>query len=133
MNRSSTLFRFIGRLGLLAGLLMALAPSASRVLSGTGPQVLPGWTELCTSTGMHWVDTGAPSPSQTPFSEGPHAAMGEDCSYCRLVDLLLPVILFLGLVLPRAAAARLTGQPDPPLRLWQNLRGLGSRGPPVLL
>lgn len=112
---------------------MALAPSVSRVLASTGTQVLAGWAELCTSSGMKWVDTSKQSPSEKAVPDAGHASMGEDCAYCRLVDLVPLVVLFLAFVLPRIATYRSPGQDDPPQRPLQNIRGLGSQGPPIFL
>ena len=47
------------QLALLAALLMAFAPSITRWMASEGPQVLAGWTELCTTEGIQWIDTRA--------------------------------------------------------------------------
>lgn len=121
------------RLALLAVLLMALAPSVGRMLAGAGTRVLEGWTELCTTDGLKWVDTGKQSPLGKPSPGTGHASMGEDCAYCRLVDLLPLLVLFVLAALPRAPASRFALPAAPRLRVPQNLRGLGSRGPPLPL
>jgi hypothetical protein len=59
--RSRALLRPMLQLALLAALLMAFAPSVTRWVSDTGSQVLAGWTELCTTGGIKWVDTRAGS------------------------------------------------------------------------
>lgn len=119
------------RLALVAVLLMALAPSVSRLLASAGTQVLDGWTELCTTSGVKWVDTGRASPAEKSFPGMGHA--GEDCSYCRLVDLLPLVLLFVCIILPRLLGGHILFPAAPRLRVLQNQRGLGGQGPPIFL
>lgn len=119
------------QLALLATLLMAFAPSVTRWVGTSGPQVLAGWTELCTTDGMKWVDTRVASPSK----KSPPAGMpaGADCAYCTLAVALPVLLLCLALLFPRHAAdvmARVVALPRVD-RL--RLRGLGGQGPPVLL
>ena len=119
------------RLALLAVLLLALAPSANRVLSGASPQLLASWAELCTSTGLKWmsIETGA-------FSDAPIPSMpaGDDhCDYCPLAASLSPLILFLAFLLPFRANVPVLAWSVPRLRKPANLRGLGGQGPPILL
>jgi len=120
------------RLALVAVLLMAFAPAISRVLAAGATQVLEGWTELCTTQGLKWVDTGAQpdaekSPAPVPM------LMGSDCAYCPLAASLSLVLLFFFLVFPPLTGGRITPLHRPPSRTDINLRGLGSQGPPVLL
>ncbi|SBV37381.1 conserved exported hypothetical protein [uncultured Stenotrophomonas sp.] len=120
------------RLALLAALLMALAPAVSRGLADAGPRMLQGWAELCTASGLKWVDTGRQSPvEQAPFDKG-HATMGGDCEYCQLASLLPLLLLFACQAFPRLSGGRLPLPAAPRRRPLPNLRGLGSRGPPVL-
>ena len=121
------------RLALLAVLLLALAPSVSRALSAGSTQVLAGWSELCTTMGLQLLPSenrtlsGTPAPAPTPGN-------GDYCDYCPLAASLPLLLLALGLLLPsRREDARLLLPAAPRLRLAANLRGLGSRGPPLPL
>ena len=120
------------QLALLAALLMAFAPSVTRWVGTAGSQVLAGWTELCTTDGMKWVDTRVASPAKkSPLPAGLPA--GADCAYCTLAVALPVLLLCLALLFPRHAAdviARVVALPRVD-RL--RLRGLGGQGPPVLL
>lgn len=120
------------RLALLAVLLMALAPALSRVLADAGPRMLQGWAELCTASGLKWVDTGKQSPvAQLPLGGG-HAMTGGDCDYCHLAGLLPLLLLFVCAAFPRLLAGRLVFPAAPRMRPRPNLRGLGGQGPPAL-
>nr|WP_277399949.1 DUF2946 family protein [Pseudoxanthomonas sp. LH2527] len=125
------------QLALLAVLLMAFAPSVTRWVSTTGSQVLAGWTELCTTDGIKWVDTRAESPvAKSSFDTSPSPAgmsMGADCAYCTLSAVLPLLLLCLALLFPRLPGnivASVLALP-PARRLC--LRGLGGQGPPILL
>jgi hypothetical protein len=120
------------RLALVAVLLMAFAPTISRVLAGGATQVLGGWTELCTTQGLKWVDTGAQSDAEKSPAPAP-TPMGSDCAYCPLAASLSLVLLFFFLVYPPLTGGRSAPLHRPPPRAIVNLRGLGSQGPPVLL
>lgn len=119
------------RLALAAVLLMAFAPSISRVLAGSGAQGLAGWSELCTTQGLKWVDTAAQSAAaKSKLPDAP--AMGGDCAYCPLAA-SLPVWLPLILEFPHPMAGEVIPLAPPPRFATANLRGLGGRGPPILL
>lgn len=130
--RSPTFLRSMTRLALVAVLLLAFAPSVSRVLAGGATQILAGWTELCTTQGLKWVDTGAQSMAEKSPVPSP-MPMGSDCAYCPLAASLPLLLLFFVLLFPRLADGSIAPihRPPPP-RVIINLRGLGSRGPPVL-
>lgn len=121
------------QLALLAALLMAFAPTVTRWVASAGTQVMAGWTELCTTDGIKWVDTRIESPvgKQSPAPAG--VPMGADCAYCVLAMALPLLLLCIALLFPRAAGgivARVV--PSPPVRRLR-LRGLGGQGPPILL
>jgi hypothetical protein len=120
------------RLALLAVLLLAFAPAISRVLAGGATQVLEGWTELCTTQGLKWVDTGAQPDAEKSPAPAP-MPMGSDCVYCALAASLPLLLLFFFLVYPPLTGGRIAPFHRPPPRAIVNLRGLGSRGPPILL
>lgn len=125
------------RLALLAALLMAFAPSLTRWLGTTGSDVLAGWTELCTTDGIKWVDTRAESPvAKAPFGKVPSPAgmaMGADCAYCTLSAALPVLLLCLALLFPRLSGGVPVGLPALPRVGRLRLRGLGGQGPPILL
>lgn len=122
----------MARLAMLAVLLMALAPSVSRVFAAGTTQVLEGWTELCTTAGLAWVDTAAQSPvKKSPQPAGMPA--DADCAYCPLASSLPLVLLVVCLLFPRVAAGKATTFDTGWRRVETNRRGLGSQGPPIRL
>lgn len=125
------------QLALLAALLMAFAPSVTRWVGTTGAQVLAGWTELCTTDGIKWVDTRAESPvAKSSPGKAPSPAgmsMGADCAYCTLAAALPLLLLCLAVLFPRLTGGFPVGLPTLPRVGRLRLRGLGGQGPPVLL
>ena len=120
------------QLALLAALLMAFAPSVTRWVASAGTQVLAGWTELCTTEGIQWVDTRAESPvGKSPLPDG--TPMGPDCAYCTLAAALPLLLLAIALLFPRLAGDAITSVVTLPRAKRLRLRGLGGQGPPVLL
>ena len=133
MIRSRALAATLARLALVAVLLLALAPSLSRVLAGGHSPVLVGGSELCTATGLKWLAIGTPAsdPSGSPMPAMP----GDDdhCDYCPLAASMPLLGLLLALRLPILPHAPAPAWIAPRLRRPANLRGLGSRGPPLPL
>ena len=120
------------QLALLAALLMAFAPSITRWMASDGPQVLAGWTELCTTEGIQWVDTRAESPvGKSPLPDG--TPMGPDCAYCTLAAALPLLLLAIAVLFPRLAGDAITSVVTLPRARRLRLRVLGGQGPPVLL
>jgi hypothetical protein len=120
------------QLALLAALLMAFAPSVTRWVSDTGSQVLAGWTELCTTGGIKWVDTRAGSPmEESPAPAG--MPMGAECAYCMLAAALPLLLLCIALLFPRLSGDVIASVVTLPRTRRLRLRGLGGQGPPVLL
>ena len=120
------------QLALLAALLMAFAPSITRWMASDGPQVLAGWTELCTTEGIQWVDTRAESPAgKSPLPDG--MPMGPDCAYCTLTAALPLLLLAIALLFPRLAGDAIASVVTLPRARRLRLRVLGGHGPPVLL
>jgi hypothetical protein len=118
-------------LALTAVLLLALMPSAARLLASpaaaSGARA-GGWVELCTMAGLKLVklDPATPAAPDT----GKHAHDG-DCDYCPLLHSLTPTAALTPMVLASQPAL-----PPPALRAPQRLPatplvGLGSRGPPL--
>ena len=125
------------QLALLAALLMAFAPSVTRWVSVAGSQVLAGWTELCTTDGIKWVDIRTESPiAKSPLGKAPSPAgmsMGADCAYCTLAAALPLLLLCLALLFPRLPGDIVASALTLPSVRRLRLRGLGGQGPPILL
>ncbi len=120
------------QLALLAALLMALAPSVTRWVTATGSQVLAGWTQLCTTDGIKWVDTRVASPAKkSPSPAG--MPSGADCAYCTLAAVLPLLLLCIALLFLRLSGGILSSVPALPPARRLRLRGLGGQGPPILL
>lgn len=119
----------MARLALLAVLLLALAPAAGRVLSAGSPQLLAGWSELCTAAGLQTLPSPARGADGPPLPAGMHG--GEDCPYCPLAaSLALPPLLAGAWLAP--PVARPGWRRTRPRRRFRRLHGPGSRGPPIL-
>jgi len=130
MIRSASFQRPMRALALAAVLLLALMPSAARLLaSRAGAGAHAGWVELCTMAGLKLVKLDPAAPA-APDPAAP--AHGGDCDYCPLLhSLAVPTPA------PAMALASLPPLPAPVLRAPQRLpavpsTGLGSRGPPAL-
>jgi hypothetical protein len=122
----------MGRLALIAMLLVAFAPSISRILASGTTEVLDGWSQLCTSMGLKTLPSDDGGPAGAPVSKLP-GGTGVDCAYCPLAASLPMLLLALVFVLPVLARHVPLPHLAPRLRVVHNLRGLGSRGPPILL
>lgn len=128
MLRASRFHRPLSRLALLAVLLLALAPAAGRMLAAGTPQLLAGWSQLCTAAGLQSL----PGPARS--ADGPQSPAGAhgdgDCPYCPLAaSLALPPLLAPAWSMPRAPAS--TYRRPRTRRRFPRLLGPGSRGPPL--
>jgi len=134
----------MGRLALVAVLLMAFAPVVSRWAKGDAlQQLVPGLTEVCTSAGLKsvdvaaWLGDGGDSTSvRNGASKVPApdpSGMGADCAYCTLLAGTALLLLTLALLLPQALAALVPVSPSLSFRPSSVFPGLGSRGPPLAL
>ena len=117
------------RIALVAMLLLALVPTVSRMLASVGLATGGSWAELCTVTGLKWVqlpdgDT-APSPSAQ--------IGGGDCAYCPLLNAVAVFALLLALLLPTAPRELLERFALARRSTSRHPCGLGSRGPPLAL
>jgi hypothetical protein len=135
MFRSARRFHsWMHRLALLAVLLVAVMPSINRWVnaeSASASSVIS--LAMCTSDGMSWVKPahfqfGSEQPSETGG-----AMLDEHCGYCVLLASLVPVLLALALFFFVRRRAVLFCWSLAPARTAVLLRGLGARGPPVLL
>ena len=132
--RSRHFRHWMARLALAAILLVSLMPTVSRWLESNAQRLPDMVLAMCTSDGMAWTKPslladGGATPAPMPAGGMPDAY----CGYCPLLSALVPVLLALALFLPslrrRLLPARVFSTPHaPPL-----LRGLGARGPPILL
>jgi hypothetical protein len=121
--RVSTFQQVFLKLALLAATLLAVAPTAGRLLSAEGAGAR--WVELCTAQGSALV------PFDAGDEGGPATAHGgEDCPYCPLGAQLLIARVPAWTAAPGAdlwlALPDAPGEPAFPYP-----RGLGSRGPPA--
>ena len=131
--RSRALDATLSRLALLAVLLLVFAPSISRVLASGTPQVLAGWSELCTTMGLKTLPSEARSSAGAPAPSPGMPAGAEYCDYCPLAA-SLPLLLLALVLLPPVLRRQGPFLPVASrLRTLDHLRGLGCRGPPVLL
>src|SRR5690606_7260875 len=115
--------RLFARLALMAALLMALAPSVSRWMAAQADAQAAGWwAEPCTIEAARcgWRERH-PAPA--------HA--GGDCGYRTLVT-PAAVVVFIRLAPLPPAEAPLPVRATPRFADALRIRGLGSRGPPLL-
>lgn len=122
----------MARLGLVAILLVALAPSVSRWLESGSPRYLDALAAMCTTDGLSWLD--ALHPDDTGKQPLPAGAMGGDyCAYCPLLASVTTVLLALTFLLPLPGRSIAPEGRAPPAHPAALLLGLGARGPPCLL
>lgn len=121
----------MARLGLIAVLLVALAPAVSRWVASGQMQLLPGLTELCTVEGLRQVLVPGSADADVPAPH--HSGMQEDCAYCPLLAGVALLLLVLTWLAPRARADLVPHARSLPSGLALFFPGLGSRGPPLAL
>jgi hypothetical protein len=118
----------MSRLALFAMLLLALAPSVSRLLAVQSDSA-SGWTEVCSVQGLKWLKL-----PQDP--SGDHGTPGHDsgdCAYCPLSRSLDNAVATIALpIAPHALAISPGMAPRAAPSRWSYPSGLGSRGPPAL-
>lgn len=133
MIRSRRLQSWIPSLALAAILLVALAPTVSRWV-GSGTQRLPdALAAMCTSSGMSWLKPGG-LPDTTQETPAPAGTMPDEyCGYCPLLASVVPLLLVVIVLLATLPSMRLPDGHAPPSGRQPRLRGLGARGPPILL
>lgn len=130
--------RLFAPLALAAILLLALVPTAGRLVAGAEqPAALTAFQEdgsaqIATAEAHHGSHAPATSASSSPRSpSGEHD--GHDCDYCPLltatVSLQVPSILLSALRTAVPVVAAATAGP----RADALIPGLGSRGPPLLV
>ena len=131
--RSHRFQHWMARLALAAILLVSVMPTLSRWLESRAPDLQATALAMCTLDGLAMKPASLlDNAGKAPAPSG--ARPDEHCAYCPLLASLAPLLLaalaLLLPVLPRALlpAWVLPASPVPPL-----LRGLGARGPPILL
>jgi len=118
-------------LALAAMLLLALLPTAGRLLSAGGNASLGGaWTQMCTMSGLKLVKIAPDAASNPAIAEHGGGAGASDCPYCPLANAIVALVLCVALALPMPV---LRSWPRRRIARWTVRRhpcGLGSRGPP---
>ncbi len=146
--RSPRFLHWMTRLALAAILLLAAMPSVSRWVASLAavPQGM-AMTIAVDDGGMamdadamsampgHHAHGHASGPDrQAPMPMGGGTHDGDVCAYCPLLASLLPGLLALAVLLPLLWRARAPAWTSAPRRhALPPLRGLGARGPPILL
>lgn len=131
MIRSAGFQKPMARMALVAMLLLAFSPIVTRVLAGLPSSAVAGWAEICTATGLKFVDLAKftqadpPEPAKTP--------MAADCAYCPLLAATALLLVALAFSLPPAVVTLFAALWAKPGKSSFHPCGLGSRGPPILL
>lgn len=131
--RSRRFRHWMVRLALAAVLLVSVMPTVSRWLENRGPALPATMLAMCTMDGLAMKPAGLlDAAGKTP---APSGGMPDDvCAYCPLLASLAPLLLAaLAILLPALPRALLPACAAPALSVPPLLRGLGARGPPILL
>ena len=111
-------------LALLAAMLLAFAPSISKLVSNI-PTV--GTEALCTSAGLKNVELA--TEKTVPDKHGEHA----DCGYCTLLTSASAALPSMAMHIPSLdLSSEKTGHHLSPFLVKSNFPALGSRGPPAV-
>lgn len=126
---SVRLMRLLARALLGAMLLAALAPAISRTLAST--RVAGDWVEICTTSGMRWVQLEEAPGALTDADDPAHAL--DLCGHCCLA-----AERFAPLIPAFPAVAVLSGHHAPPgyiarATLSRAAPHPAARGPPLLV
>lgn len=125
------LMRLLARALLGAMLLAALAPAISRTLAAT--RAAGDWVEICTTSGMRWVQLGAPGAPGAAADADDLAHALNVCGHCCLAaERFAPLIPTFPVV------AVLPGHRSPPGYIARAARSCAAphaaaRGPPLLV
>lgn len=134
MNARSASTRHMATLAMIAALLLALVPTASRIIASVVPTAQPVLMELCTGAGTRVVDVSPFIAAEAPPPVATTASMtGEACGYCALLPLLSTAVPALAAWVPLASRSASSRAVAPVLPWPRNRRGLGSQAPPVTL
>lgn len=125
------------RLALLAMLLLALLPTAGRLLQPVAQDMPGGLGAICTTAGLKYVDLALFGAADTQHGDAhdrsAHGHDGFDCEYCPLLASLVVAVLWLALLGLHAAARSMPAMWRACVPRWFLPYGLGSRGPPLVL
>lgn len=119
---------WIGRLALLAALMLVAVPTAGRLVhaSGAGHDAA---AHLARQDG-HQVHVASTADGRAPLA--PLAAPGDaDCDYCPLLSSLIAATCFATMPAALLPPAATPASPAAPRLPWLHPSGLGSRGPPL--
>lgn len=120
---------WIGRLALLAALMLVAVPTTGRLFHVAGGMAHTRVAHLAPEAGHH---VHAAPAAEGPARQAPYAAPGDaDCDYCPLLSSLVAAARFAttpAALLPPAATP---ASPAAPRLPWLHPSGLGSRGPPL--
>ncbi len=130
--RSRHFHAWMARLALAAILLVSAMPTVSRWLEGSAQRLPDVVLAMCSMDGL----VMKPASLLDDAGKAPAPAGGmqdEYCAYCPLLASLTPVLLALAILLPPLRRVLLPARSSPALPAPPLLRGLGARGPPILL
>ena len=129
--RSTRFQHWMARLALAAILLLSVMPSVSRWLESTAPRLPDAVLAMCTVDGLAMQPASLLGDAGKP--PAPTGAMPDETPYCPLLASLTPLLLALVMLLPPLRRVLLPTWTQPALCAVPLLRGLGARGPPILL
>ena len=121
----------MGRLALVAMLLLCLLPTAHRLSISADASSDSVWTQICTMAGLKLVKV--PLGDADPITPEPVGGnLLADCAYCPLLQTMAALVLWLLFAFPQPLAQIIPAR-RVLLRLGGHPTGLGSRGPPIAL
>ncbi len=130
--RSRHFHTWMARLALAAILLVSAMPTISRWLESSAQRLPDVVLAMCSVDGL--VMKPASLLDDAGKAPAPTGAMPDAyCAYCPLLASLTPVLLALAILLPPLRRALLPARSSPVVPAPPLLRGLGARGPPILL
>ena len=130
--RSRHFHTWMARLALAAILLVSAMPTVSRWLESSAQRLPDVVLAMCSVDGL--VMKPASLLDDAGKAPAPTGAMPDAyCAYCPLLASLTPVLLALAILLPPLRRALLPARSSPVVPAPLLLRGLGARGPPILL
>ena len=130
--RSRHFHTWMARLALAAILLVSAMPTVSRWLESSAQRLPDVVLAMCSVDGL--VMKPASLLDDAGKAPAPTGAMPDAyCAYCPLLASLTPVLLALAILLPPLRRALLPARSSPVVPAPPLLRGLGARGPPILL
>lgn len=130
--RSRHFHTWMARLALAAILLVSAMPTISRWLESSAQRLPDVVLAMCSVDGL--VMKPASLLDDAGKAPAPAGAMPDAyCAYCPLLASLTPVLLALAILLPPLRRALLPARSSPVVPAPPLLRGLGARGPPILL